>query len=181
MPLVSIITPCYNAQDFIARTIESVLNQTYQNWEMIIVDDLSIDKSLEILSKYALNESRVKIIKNDVNQGVGKSRNFAIHKAKGKYIAFLDSDDVWLSHKLEKQVKFMLKYAVTISYSSYLTIDENGISIGAFYVRDMINYENLLTTSSIGTLTLMYDAESIGKLIIYSKALEIILLPLCNT
>lgn len=106
--LISIITPCYNSEKYIAETIESVISQVYKNWEMLIVDDCSTDKSLEIASFYAKKESRIKIFKNSKNQGACYSRNFAIKMAQGEYIAFIDSDDLWNSDKLN--VPFFLQF-----------------------------------------------------------------------
>lgn len=105
--LVSIIMPSYNTASFISKTIESVLNQTYKNWELLIVDDCSTDDTDEIVSKY--NDKRIVYLKNEKNSGAAISRNRALRNAKGKWIAFLDSDDLWHPTKLEKQIKFMKK------------------------------------------------------------------------
>jgi len=163
-PLISIITPSYNAEDFIQETIESVLSQSYTHWEMIIVDDCSSDNTMLIIEKYIKKDSRIKHIRNEENLGVAQSRNNAIKKAKGQYIAFLDADDIWLPKKLEKQLSFMQEKNVLMSYTAYDTIDEQGTYIGSFSVKNKISYDDLLKTSSIGTLTMMYNAKILGKI-----------------
>ena len=105
--LVSIITPMYNSENFIGETIKSVLNQTYIYWEMIIVDDASSDNSIAIVEKITNEESRIKLIKSSIDIGPAKARNMGIELASGRYISFLDSDDLWLPEKLEKQILFM--------------------------------------------------------------------------
>lgn len=161
--LVSIITPCYNAQKTIAQTIESVLSQSYENWEMIIVDDCSSDGSRGIIENYMVQNYKIKLIANSANKGVAESRNIAIRKAKGKYIAFLDSDDIWMSQKLEKQISMMHEENILLCYSAYEVIDEHGELTGYFSVPTRVSYEDMLKTSSIGTLTMIYDAEVLGK------------------
>ena len=132
-PLVTIITPLYNAEKFIAQTIQSVINQTYQNWEMIMVDDCSTDSSREIVKQYEKNDSRIRLIKSETNfGGPARPRNVGIENADGDYITFLDADDVWLPEKLEKQIDFIQKYNVDIVYTLANIIDENSIYRGAF-------------------------------------------------
>ena len=123
--MVSIITPAYNSEKYIAETILSVLAQSYQNWEMIIIDDSSTDKTAEIISSFQEKDSRIKYIYNSTNKGSAYSRNVALQKAKGKWIAFLDSDDLWHPKKLEKQIEFMKKNNYHFSYTNYCEIDEN--------------------------------------------------------
>jgi glycosyltransferase involved in cell wall biosynthesis len=161
--LVSIIIPCYNSSKFISQTIESVLNQTHQNWEMIIVDDCSTDNSVRILTEYIKNDERIKLIKLEKNSGPAIARNRATEEAKGRYIAFLDSDDVWLPKKLEIQLKFMSKNKVSLCYSSYYLIDETGIETGLFITKEKSNYDKLLKSNFIGNLTAIYDTEYLGK------------------
>lgn len=161
--LVSIITPSYNSASFIEKTIESVLEQTYKNWEMIIVDDSSTDQSQELIKQYMLQNKRIKLIINQEKLGAAQSRNRAIEEAKGEYIAFLDSDDLWFSEKLEKQITLMKKNDVYLSYSSYNTIDETGKVMGTFLVREKVTYYDMLKTSTIGTLTTIYNVKELGK------------------
>ena len=162
-PFVSIITPCYNAEKFLTETIESALTQTYENWEMLIVDDASMDNSLKIITQYVEKDSRIKLIKNESNLGSAKSRNRAIEVAQGEYIAFLDSDDIWLENKLEKQLTLMQNNNIYLSYSAYYTINDRGDTLSFFPVKEKINYHDMLKTSTIGTLTTMYNARQLGK------------------
>lgn len=162
--LVSIITPSYNSEKFISMTIDSVLRQTYRNWEMIIVDDASTDNTCTIIYDYCKKDNRIKLIRLKKNSGAAVARNRAIEKSKGKYIAFLDSDDIWLPEKLKIQVEFMLKNKHLFTYSAYKKIDEYGIKIGIVGVPEKISYNGLLKTCVIGCLTAVYDAEMLGKI-----------------
>jgi glycosyltransferase involved in cell wall biosynthesis len=127
--LVSIITPCYNSARFISETIESVLSQTYQNWEMLIVDDCSTDASYEIVLEYAAKDKRIKAYRMEHNSGAAACRNKAIELSQGEYVAFLDSDDLWLPEKLEKQLQFMQDHNADFSFTEYEHIDEEGKQI----------------------------------------------------
>ena len=124
LPLVSVIMPAYNAEKYIAEAIESVIAQTYTNWELIVVDDCSTDNTEKIVRGF--NDCRIVIIKNDRNSGPAVSRNKAIERAKGEYIAFLDSDDIWMSEKLNKQVLFMRKNDIGFSCTAYGKMNSNG-------------------------------------------------------
>lgn len=161
--MVSIITPSYKSAMFISQTINSVLAQTYQDWEMIIVDDVSPDNSNEIIEKYVKKESRIKLIKLEKNSGPAVARNRAIEEARGKYIAFLDADDLWMPQKLEKQIEFMSENDLAFTYSSYNLIDENGNDFGKFITKEVINYNEMLKTCSVGCLTAIYDTQKLGK------------------
>lgn len=160
--LVSIIMPSYNTGRFINETIESVLAQSYVNWELIIVDDCSTDNTDVIVSEF-LNDSRIRYIKNEKNSGAAVSRNRALKEAKGKWIAFLDSDDLWEPDKLENQISFMNDNGYHFSYTNYIEIDENSKPNGKSVTgpkrvtkRGMYNY------CWIGCLTVMYNSEVIG-------------------
>ena len=120
--LVSIIMPSYNTANYIGESINCVISQTYKNWELIIVDDCSIDNTDEIVKKF-LNDKRIKYLKNNQNSGAAISRNKALREAKGRWIAFLDSDDLWVPEKLEKQINFMEKNNHSFSYTFYEEID----------------------------------------------------------
>ena len=161
--LVSIITPSYRSEKFISQTIESVLSQTYQNWEMIIVDDVSPDNSNKIIGEYCKKDSRIKLIKLEKNSGPAIARNRAIAEANGRYIAFLDADDLWKPEKLEKQLLFMEKNNLAFTYSSYDLIDEHGNYLGTFITKKNISYSSMLKTSSVGCLTAIYDTKKLGK------------------
>ena len=167
---VSIIVPMYNAEKFIGKTIESVLAQTYQNWEMLIMNDVSTDNSLAIVSVYAKKDERIKIVNTEKNVGVVKGRNFLIDLASGKYIAFLDADDYWHNEKLEKQIKFMKEKNASISCTEYTRVKENEEKINDVIIKEEISYNDMLKNNYLGCLTVMYDDEKIGKR--YFKELE---------
>ncbi len=161
--LVSIITPSYKSAKFISQTIESVLAQTYKDWEMIIVDDLSPDNANEIVEEYIIKDNRIKLIKLEKNSGPAVARNRAIKEAKGRYMAFLDADDLWMPDKLEKQIQFMNDNNLSFTYSSYKLIDENNSDLGNFITKETITYRSMLKTCSVGCLTAIYDTEKLGK------------------
>ena len=164
-PLVSIIMPMFNAGRFVLSAIESVKHQTFSNWELIIVDDCSTDNGLEIANAYI--DDRVIVLKNEINQGVVYSRNKGIDRAKGRFIAFLDSDDIWLPNKLEVQLEvFNSEPGTILVCSSYDVFSEQSDQIQIRKTRipcSEITYDDLLKTNSIGCLTAMYDASVAGK------------------
>ena len=160
---VTIIMPSYNSEKFIVESVESVLAQTYSKWELIIVDDCSLDDSNKIITKYVDSDCRIKLIKLQKNSGPAIARNMAIETANGRYIAFLDSDDVWLPNKLEKQIKFMQDNDLAFTYSSYKLVGEDNEDLGLFITKDKISYFDMLKTCSVGCLTAIYDTEKIGK------------------
>lgn len=162
--LVSVITPCYNSKKFISQAIESVLAQSYRNWEMIIIDDASTDGSDSIISSYTQKDNRIKFVMSPKRAGPGAARNSGIKKARGRYIAFLDSDDYWASDKLAKQIRFMQSNQLAFSYTSYKLSDENNRDLGVFVSKSNVDYKTLLRTNSIGCSTVIYDAEKLGKL-----------------
>ena len=168
-PLVSIITPCYNSEKFILETIQSVQNQTYENWEMIIVDDASIDKTVFIAEQFALNDNRIKIFKLEKNVGTGIARNKALDIASGKYISFLDADDMWKSEKLKKQILFMQKNNLPFTFSFYDCIDEQSKTMNKRVEAPLIlTYKRLFFCNYIGNLTGIYDVDYFGKITISS-------------
>ena len=126
--LISIITPNYNDECYLVQTIESVLAQTYTNWEMLIVDDCSSDNSYDIALEYAKKDSRIRVYRMDQNSGAAICRNKAIELSQGDYLAFLDSDDLWLPEKLEKQLQFMIENNCDFSFTEYEHINEDGSS-----------------------------------------------------
>ena len=161
--LVSIVMPNYNGEKYISQAIKSVIAQTYTNWELIIVDDCSNDNSLNIINKYVKIDNRVKLIQLSKNGGPAVARNMAISKATGRFIAFLDSDDLWKKNKLEFQLNYMIKENIAFSYSPYDIIDENGSKISEFTPSSKISYKQLLKTNSIGCLSAIYDCLLLGK------------------
>ncbi len=164
-PLISIITPNYNCARFIAQTIESVLAQTYTNWEMLIVDDCSTDGSYEIAQGYAEKDSRIKVFRNEKNSGTAVSRNRAIEASSGEYVAFLDSDDLWLPEKLERQLKFMQENNCDFSFTEYEHIDEENKSLHQIAnVTKQLSYRKMLMHCWPGCLTVMYNQNVTGKI-----------------
>lgn len=163
MYLVSIVTPSYNSSGYIEKTILSVINQNYKNWELIIVDDCSSDYSVQIITRYLSQDERIKLICLEKNSGAAVARNQGIEEARGRFIAFLDSDDSWHPEKLSKQVDFMLKNDYAFTYTQYHQVNENGDLVGELYFPIRVNYHNLLKTCVIGCLTAMYDTHKLGK------------------
>lgn len=160
--LVSIITPTYNCAQFIGETIRAIQAQSYDKWEMIIVDDCSTDNTDEVVKKY-LVDKRIRYIKNEKNIGAALSRNKALKLARGKWIAFLDSDDLWDSQKLEKQIQFMIEHNYYFSYTRYEEIDEYGKKLGKeVYGPKKISKIGMYAYCWPGCLTVMYDAEYVG-------------------
>lgn len=160
--LVSIVMPSYNTGRFIKETIESVLAQSYTAWELIIVDDCSTDNTDEVVKQYIFDK-RIHYIKNDSNMGAAMSRNRALREANGKWIAFLDSDDVWMPEKLEKQITFMRVNGYYFSYTNYIEIDEESRSNGKRVSGPKhISQHGIYNYCWMGCLTVMYDAEKVG-------------------
>lgn len=160
--LVSIIMPSYNTAKYIAETVQSVLAQTYQNWELIIVDDCSTDDTDEVIKPF-LSDSRIRYLKNEKNSGAAVSRNRALREAKGKWIAFLDSDDLWMPEKLEKQIAFMKENGYHFSYTDYVEIDETSKPNGKRVTGPKkITRAGMFNYCWPGCLTVMYDAETVG-------------------
>jgi teichuronic acid biosynthesis glycosyltransferase TuaG len=161
--LVSIITPMYNGQRFVGQTIESVLNQTYSNWEMLIVDDGSSDGGPEIVKKYAAADPRIQLF-SQANGGSAAARNNGIRRAKGQYIALLDADDTWNKDFLDKQIKLMNTKKAYLVYSSHTRIDEHSKEIlEPYIVPEKIGYKDLLKNCYISCLTGLYDTSKFGK------------------
>lgn len=165
--LVSIVVPVYNAEKFIKDTIDSVLNQTYKNWELLLIDDCSIDNSHEIIKKYIKKDNRINYFKLRKNSGPAVARNKGIEEAKGKYLCYLDADDKWDEHKLEKQINFMKKIKCDFSFTSYEFANKEGIPTGKkVFVPNKISYEQALKNTTIWTCTVMFDLTKISKQII---------------
>ena len=157
---VSVIMPAYNSEKYISAAIESVTKQTHENWELIVINDASPDNSAEIAQKYAEKDLRIRVINQKSNGGVSRARNLGIESAKGDFIAFLDSDDVWVSEKLEKQLKLLDENNAQIAYSSYDFIDENGKSIKKpFFVSKETDYKKMLGKNEFGCSTVLLKAD----------------------
>lgn len=160
--LVSVIMPSYNTGRFISESIESVIGQTYRNWELIIVDDCSTDETREVVEKY-ISDKRIIFVENLVNSGAAVSRNRALKMARGRYIAFLDSDDIWLPDKLARQVRFMAANDYCFSYTCYEEIDENDKRLGRVVSGPVrISRRKMYQYCWPGCLTVMFDRSGIG-------------------
>lgn len=157
--LISIIMPAYNANKTIQESIESILKQTYTNWELIIIDDSSKDNTLNIIEEYRKNDHRIKIIKNEENLGVAETRNKGLNKAQGDYIAFLDADDMWINTKLEKQLTFMLNNNLTFTFTDIIVL--NGGKEKEIHFDKVIDFNKLLKSNQISCLTVMLESSLI--------------------
>ena len=162
--LVSIITPTYNSIQFLNDTIQSLVNQTYTDWELLITDDCSTDKTRDLLKQYSDKDHRIKVFYLEKNSGAGIARNNSIHNASGRFIAFCDSDDQWTPSKLEKQLQFMLEHDLALSYSSYKVIDEQNTEQGEVVAPQKVTYQTMLRNNYIGCLTAIYDTQKVGKI-----------------
>lgn len=161
--LVSVITPCYNMEKYVADTIESVRNQTYPHWEMLIVDDASTDGTADILQSMAEKDERIKIFLNSTHSGIADARNQAIQMAQGHYLAYLDADDLWHPEKLQRQLRFMQEKQVGFSYSSYNLVDEEGNVLDKTVTADEdMSYESYLRNTIIGCSTVMVNTDIVG-------------------
>lgn len=162
--LVSIITPAYNCEKYISETIDSVIEQNYSNWEMIIINDCSNDSTHSIIEGYKEKDSRIRYIRLEKNVGVAKSRNIGLSIANGKYIAFLDSDDLWKRDKLDTQIKFMKENNYAFTYTGYEYIDSEGnILPNNIVIPYKQNYTDALKNTAIGCLTVMIDRDKVGS------------------
>ncbi|MED2872949.1 glycosyltransferase family 2 protein [Bacillus thuringiensis] len=162
--MISIVIPSYNASSFIKETIQSVQSQTYTNWEMIIIDDVSKDNTRELIKEEIKKDGRIQLIELQENGGAAIARNIGINNAKGKYVAFLDSDDLWLPEKLEKQLEFMQNNDIAFSFTSYQIMNQDGtLTDKVVHVPEKINYNGLLKNTIIGCLTVMLDIEKLGR------------------
>ena len=161
--LVSIITPNWNCAKFLGKTIQSVQAQTYQNWEMIIVDDCSTDGSETVAEPYMREDKRIKFLRNPKNSGAAITRNYGLREAKGRWIAFLDSDDLWLPEKLEKQLVFMVENGYAFSYHEYTEMTEEGQDMGVYVsgIRKVSAFD-MYACCWPGCLAVMYDREKVG-------------------
>ena len=159
--LVSIVMPNFNGSKYLQETIDSVIAQTYKNWELLLVDDCSTDNSIEIARSYG--DDRIRILQNEKNGGAAVSRNHALREARGRWIAFLDSDDVWRSEKLERQIKFMVENNYGFSYTKYSHMSEDSSPLGVTVTGPKrIGKFKMFCYDYIGCLTVIYDAERVG-------------------
>ncbi|MBP2654425.1 MAG: putative teichuronic acid biosynthesis glycosyl transferase [Firmicutes bacterium] len=161
--LVSVITPAYNSAAYIIEAMESVISQTYLQWEMIIIDDCSTDNTVEVVRQYQNKNSKIRLIKLEVNQGVANARNVGIQNAFGRFIAFLDSDDVWHKEKLGYQIAFMSKKNIGFSFTAYRQFSGCVNNCGGLIkVPDIVDYTKLLHGNVIGCLTVVIDRQKVS-------------------
>ena len=167
--MVSIVVPVYNAANYIEKTIEMVCRQTYKDWELILVDDASRDESAQVIENYIKNQGkRIRLIRKKVNQGAAEARNTGIDASSGRYIAFLDADDVWDPEKLEKQVAYMERTGAAFCFHAYEFGDENANPTGKIvHVPEKLKYKQALSRTIIFTTTVMFDTEKIDMEIIH--------------
>ncbi|MCX4033082.1 glycosyltransferase family 2 protein [Aeromonas caviae] len=162
LPLVSIVMPSHNSDKTISAAISSIVAQDYQHWELLITDDKSSDNTIAILKGFEARDPRINVLFNDENLGAGFSRNQSIRRARGKYIAFLDSDDLWKPDKLKIQVSFMEKNNYVFTFTSYQMFSNEGDG-KVVNAPSSITYDKLLYGNVIGCLTVMYNAEVLGR------------------
>lgn len=161
--MISIVVPVHNAEKFIHQTINSVIAQTYQDWELILVDDCSTDLSFEILESYAQQDKRIRPIVMKENQGAALTRNRGIREARGEYLAFLDADDVWKPEKLEIELEFMKQNHFAFVFTGYEFADENAIGTGrVVHVPTTLSYKQALKNTTIFTSTVLFDRSQIA-------------------
>lgn len=164
--LVSIIVPVYNVEKFIRETMDSVLAQTYPHWELLLVEDGSGDSSAEVIETYIKEkqETRIRLIRQPSNQGAAKARNRGVQEAGGRYLAYLDADDLWAPEKLERQLRFMTEKGAAFSFTGYEFADENGVGMGKIVrVPETLHYRQALSNTTIFTTTVMFDTHRISR------------------
>jgi teichuronic acid biosynthesis glycosyltransferase TuaG len=163
MALVSIIMPSFNSEKFIGSAIDSVIAQTYANWELLICDDGSVDNSRSVINSYVELDSRIKLISNYYSKGAPGARNSSLDSALGRYIAFLDSDDLWYPDKLEQQIDFMEKFQIAFCYSYNDVMDENASFLGSYMAPSKVNSQKMKLSNFIPCATAVYDSKILGK------------------
>lgn len=164
--LVSIIVPVYNVEKYIAETIDCVLAQTYTDWELLLVEDCSSDGTVTIIQQYMerANDTRVRLIRQPSNMGAAQARNRGLQEAKGRYVSYLDADDLWVPEKLERELKFMKKKNASFAFTGYEFADENGKGLGkVVHVPETLTYRQALSNTTIFTTTVMFDTEKLPK------------------
>lgn len=165
MPEVSIITPVFNGEPYLEMTLESARNQTFSDWEMLLTDDGSTDNSPAIIERYAAEDSRFRLLRNSLGKGPASARNNSIREARGSYLAFLDSDDLWHPTKLAKQLEFMKARNSSFSYTAYEHVDADGEYLKDIAIPEEVSYEQLLKKNVIATATVMVHRERFTDLV----------------
>ena len=161
--LVSIITPTFNSADFISETIDSIIAQSYPNWELLITDDCSTDTTVDIIKQYIEKDGRIRLLQLNNNSGAGVARNHSIKEAKGRFIAFCDSDDRWYPDKLERQLSYMVIKGCKVSHTSYMSCNEDGRISGIVICRKRETLTSMCRDNKMGMLSVIYDAKELGK------------------
>lgn len=164
--LVSIIVPVYNAEKYIEETIACVAAQTYENWELLLVEDCGTDGTLNVIIQYIdkNDDARIRLIRQPSNQGAARARNRGLQEAHGRYIAYLDADDLWVPEKLERELAFMKKKDAAFAFTGYEFADELGRGLGKIvHVPETLSYRQALSNTTIFTTTVMFDTEKIGR------------------
>jgi teichuronic acid biosynthesis glycosyltransferase TuaG len=161
---VSIVTPAYNAMNTIEETIQSVINQSFSNWEMIVVNDASIDDTKTLVEQFAQQDDRIKLINLKTNKGVSNARNVALKHTTGTYIAFLDADDIWKPTKLKKQLTFMLENNISFSFTGYDIVDYNLNHIKQVTVPKVVTDKTLMRNTIVGCLTVMLKKDHFSNI-----------------
>lgn len=159
--LCSVIMPVYNSEKYVSNAIESVLSQTYSNLELIIIDDCSTDNSICIINEYLNKDIRIKLLHNKTNKGCAFCRNIGVEKSCGEFIAFIDSDDIWLPSKVEQQIKFMSTNNTNMVYTSYVIVDSYGSEIKKRFIKDYIYISDLLKENSVIFSTTIFKSDCI--------------------
>lgn len=162
-PLVSIIMPSYNAERYIAQSIESVLAQTYQNWELLITDDCSMDRTVDIVKEFCVKDKRINLLESKEHHGPGDTRNLSINRATGRFIAFIDNDDVWFPEKLEKQIPYMLENGYAFTYTGYEMVTESGESKHIVNTIGVLNPQIYMRNTAIGCASVILDHDIVGE------------------
>lgn len=166
MPQISIVVPVYNAENYIRQTVDMVLNQTFTDWELILVEDCSKDNSAEVLRSLEseLQDARIRVIYKEKNEGAAKARNTGIDAATGRYLAFLDADDIWMENKLSDELAFMQKKQAAFVFTAYEFGDENAVGTGKIVkAPEILTYKKALSRTIIFTSTTMFDVSVLGK------------------
>jgi glycosyltransferase involved in cell wall biosynthesis len=163
MPIVSIIMPCFNSERYIVEAIDSVINQSFEDWELFIADDGSTDRTLEIASSYKNRDKRIQVVSNSHSKGAPGARNTCLAHSTGRYIAFLDSDDLWLPKKLTLQLEFMARECISFAFSYHDVIDENGDYRVSYKAPKRVDSFLMRFSNFIPCLTVMYDTKTLGK------------------
>lgn len=165
--MISIVVPVYNAQQFIGETIQSVLQQTYEQWELLLVNDCSTDESAAVINEYCKQDERIRLIDQPNNFGAAAARNRGVKEALGRYIAYLDADDLWLPQKLQNQINFLKKKKCGFVFTGYEFADETGVGMGKIVqVPNTLTYRQALKNTTIFTSTVLFDTTIISKQLI---------------